>query len=328
MKRREFVTGLGSAVASPLAAHAQQPERMRRIGLLMSTAESDSESLPRVNAFLGGLRELGWAQERNLSIDVRWAAADPERTGAHPRELINSAPDLILAVSSMAVAALKQRTQTVPIIFVLVGDPVRNGFVTNVAYPGGNITGFTNAAEPLGGKWLELLKEIAPRADRVLVIYDPANVTGAGYLRAIEAGAQSLGVSVEAGEVRNSDEIVRAIDVFANKANGVVLVVPAPLTAIHRELLVTSSAMHHLPAIYPFRFFVAAGGLMSFGNDVADQFRRAGTYADRILRGMKPGELPVQAVDKFELVINLKTAKSLGLTVPPTLLARADELIE
>jgi putative ABC transport system substrate-binding protein len=329
MKRRDFITLLGgSAVSWPLAARAQQPERVRRIGVLISPTETDSESQARIAAFKQGLQVLGWITGRNVHIDYRFGAADLDRTRAYAAELIGLAPDVILANSPQVLRALHQLTSTIPIVFALVVDPVGEGFVKSLAQPGGNITGFTSFEYPLSGKWLEVLKEIAPRVGRVMVINHPENVIAVGYLRALESAAPSLGVDLSPIDVRDTGEIERSIDAIARESNAGLIVLPSPLTLVHRDMIVALAARHRLPAIYPFRYFVASGGLMSYGIDTVEVFRRSASYIDRILKGDKPGELPVQQPTKFELVVNLKTAKALGLDVPPTLLARADEVIE
>jgi len=330
MKRRHFIALLGGTVAAKtVAAGNPQSERMRRVGMLVPGVQGNPVSKALVAAFLGALRELGWTEEQNLRIDICWAAADLDRARSCAAKLVNLASDVILAITPLAVAALQQKTHDIPIVFVAVGDPVRAGFVQSLSRPGGNITGFTNAEDPLGSKWLELLKQAAPGVVRVLVMYDPNNVTGAGYVRVIEAVAASVGVEASPAVVRGPDEMERAVHTFAvAPGDGGLIVIPNPLVTVHRELIVRLAAQYHLPAIYPFGFFVTAGGLMSFGIELADSYRRAATYVDRILRGAKPTDLPVQAVDKFQLVINLKTAKTLGLTMPPTLLAIADEVVE
>jgi putative ABC transport system substrate-binding protein len=277
---------------------------------------------------LQALEKLGWKEGRNLHIDYRWAAADPDRARAYATELIGLSPEAILVVSPMVTAAIRQQTNTIPIVFLGVGDPVQAGFVESLARPGGNVTGFTNFEDSLGGKWLDLLKQIAPRVTRVMIIYDPRNVTGIGYLRASEAAAQAVSVQLSPAPVREATEIEQAINQFAREPNGGLIVLPSPFAADHREQIVILAALNHLPAIYPYRHFVAPGGLLSFGPDLVDEFRRSASYIDRILRGASPAELPVQAMDKYELVINLKTARALGLEVPLHLQQLADEVIE
>jgi putative ABC transport system substrate-binding protein len=329
MQRREFITLLGSAtVAWPLAVRAQQPERMRRIGVLMSVAADDPEGQARLTAFLQGLQQLGWADGRNVRIDIRWGAGDADRYRRYAAELVALAPDVILAASSSALEPLQQATRTVPIVFVTIADPVGAGFINSLARPGGNATGFSQFEYGVIGKWLELLKEIAPGVTRVAVIRDPTISAGAGQFGAIQTAAPSFGVEVNPVNMRDAGEIERAIAGFARSPNGGLILTAGPLGTIHRELIVTLAARHKLPAVYYERYFVIGGGLISYGPHLIDQYQRAAGYVDRILKGEKPADLPVQAPTKYELVINLKTAKALGLTVPQTLLARADEVIE
>jgi putative ABC transport system substrate-binding protein len=328
MRRREFITLLGGAAAWPIAARAQQTERVRRVGMLMSLAADDPESLARLTAFLQRLQELGWTDGRNIRIDYRWAAGDAERSRRYSAELVALAPDVILAAGSVGLEALQQATRTVPIVFVHVADPVGGGFVNSLARPGGNATGFSQFEYGVIGKLLELLKEIAPGVTRVAVIRDPTISAGAGQFGAIQTAAPSFGVEVSPVNMRDAGEIERAIADFARAANGGLILTAGPLASIHRELIVTLAARHKLPAIYFERYFAVGGGLISYGPHLVDQYRRAADYVDRILKGEKPADLPVQAPTRYELVINLKTAKALGLTVPPSLLARADEVIE
>jgi putative ABC transport system substrate-binding protein len=329
MKRREFISLLGGAAAAwPLAVRAQQGERVRRIGVLMNLAADDPEAPARLAAFAQGLGEFGWNVGRNVRIDYRWGAGDAERIGKEAAELVALAPDVILSSGSPSVAALQRATGSVPIVFVQVVDPVGSGFVESLARPGGNITGFSVFEYGISGKWLELLKEIAPRVTQVAVLRDLALASGSGQLGAIQSVAPSLGVELRPIGVGDAGAIERAVAAFARSANGGVIVTGSTLTTVHRELIVTLAARHRLPAVYPFRFFVAAGGLISYGPNSVDPYRRSARYVDRILKGEKPADLPVQAPTKYELVINLKAAKVLGLTVPETLLARADEVIE
>ena len=329
MKRREFITLLGGAAALPLAARAQQPDRVRRIGVLMHLPENDPETQARVRALLEGLQQLGWTDGRNVRIDYRFGAADVDRSRRYAAELIALAPDVIQASGTGPVAALQQASRTVPIVFVQIPDPVNAGFVESLSRPGGNATGFTVWEEfGTSGKWLELLKEVAPHVTRVAVLRDPTIPAGIGQTGAIQSVAPSLGVQVSPVGVRDSGEIERSISAFAREANGGLIVLGAPLAIMQRELISTLAVRHRLPAVYPARLFVAAGGLISYGPDSIDPYRRVAGYVDRILKGEKPADLPVQNPTKFELVINLKTAKALGLEVPPTLLARADEVIE
>ena len=326
MNRRTFITLLGSAAAAwPLAARAQQ-ERMRRIGALMNLAADDPEAASRVAAFAQGLGELGWTIGRNVRMDAKWAAGNADNFRKYAAELVALAPDGILATSTPAVAALQQATHTVPIVFVLVIDPVGGGLVANLARPGGNTTGFTVFEYGMSGKWVELLKEIAPGVRRVAVLRDLA--IGIAQLAAIQAVAPSFGVELSVIGVRDADQIESAVAAFARSPNGGMIVTTSTSALIHRELISTLAARHRLPAVYPFRYYVTAGGLISYGPDSIDPYRRAASYVDRILKGEKPADLPVQNPTKYELVINLKTAKALGLDVPPTLLARADEVIE
>ena len=329
MKRRDFITLLGGAVMSwPLAAPAQQGERMRRIGVLLPAAADDAEFQAWVGAFLQGLAVLGWTIGRNVRIDTRWATANAAEIRRHAAELAALAPDVILAHGDSTAGAMLQATRTVPIVFPVVGDPVAAGHVDSLARPGGNATGFLSFEYSLGGKWLELLKQIVPGVTRAAVLRDSANPSGTGQFGAIQAVAPSLGVEVSPINVRDVPEMERAITALARGPNGGLIVVASALGIVHRALIIELAARHRLPAIYAFRIFVAAGGLISYGPDLPDQYRRTASYVDRILKGEKPGDLPVQAPTKFELAINLKTAKALGLTVPPTLLTRADEVIE
>ena len=329
-RRREFITLLGSTAAAwPLVAHGQQPGRMRRIGVLMHLPENDPETQARVRALLEGLQQLGWTDGRNVRIDYRFGAADVDRSRRYAAELIALAPDVIQASGTGPVAALQQASRTVPIVFVQIPDPVNAGFVESLSRPGGNATGFTVWEEfGTSGKLLELLKEVAPHVTRVAVLRDPTIPAGIGQTAAIQSVAPSLGVQVSPVGVRDSGEIERAIATFAQATNGGLIVLGAPLAIMQRELISTLAVRHRLPAVYPARLFVAAGGLISYGPDSIDPYRRVAGYVDRILKGEKPADLPVQNPTKFELVINLKTAKALGLEIPPTLLARADEVIE
>src|SRR5262252_2728391 len=329
MRRREFITLLGGAAAAwPFSAHAQQPDRMRRIGVLMNLASDDTEGQARLAAFHLGLQQLGWTVGGNVQIDYRWGAGNADRIRKFAAELVALVPDVILSTGSPSVAALQQATHTVPIVFVTVVDPVSSGFVDSLARPGGNITGFALYEYSISGKWLGLLKEIAPGITRAAVIRDPALTAGGGQLGVIQAVAPSVGAEVTPINVRDAGEIERAITTFARSPNGVLIVTGSTLAGVHRDLIVTLAARHKLPAVYFARYFVVGGGLMSYGPGLVDQYRDAAGYVDRILKGEKPADLPVQAPTKYELVINLKTAKALGLTVPDSLLARADEVIE
>jgi putative tryptophan/tyrosine transport system substrate-binding protein len=328
MRRREFIAGLGAAAVWPLAAPAQQPDRVRRIGVLLSLAANDPESPVRVAAFLQGLQEAGWTVSRNVRIDYRWGAANAERDRKYAAELVALSPDVILAVGGSIVGALQQATRTVPIVFVNVTDPVGAGFVASLARPGGNATGFTQYEYGLSGKWLELLKQIAPGVTRAAILRDPTNPSGSGQLGALQAVAPSLGVELSPVDVRDAGEIEQAVTAFARSPNGGLIVLSGAPAIIHRELIIALAARERLPAVYAYPFFVSGGGLIAYGHDPTDQFRRAAAYVDRILKGEKPADLPVQAPTKYELAINLKAAKALGLTVPETLLATANEVIE
>ena len=328
MKRREFITLIGGAAAWPLAAHAQQPSGMRRIGVLLNFAADDLEAQAQNLAFVQGLQQLGWTDGRNVRIDTRWTAGDAARTRKYAAELVELEPDIVLAEGTTVLGSLLEATRRVPIVFLQVTDPVGGGFVASMARPDGNATGFTQFEYSMGGKWLELLKEIAPRVTRAAVLRNPAITSGVGQFGAIQSVAPSLGVELSPIDVRDAGEIERGVAAFAGVSNGGLIVTAGGLTRVHRELIITLAAGHKLPAVYAHRLFVTAGGLMSYSPDIIDQYRRAADYVDRILKGEKPADLPVQAPTKFELVINLKTAKALGLTVPPTLLARADAVIE
>ena len=301
---------------------------MRRIGVLLPATADDPEFQARVAAFVQGLQQLGWTEGRNVRIDIRWGAGDAERIRRYAAELVALAPDVILAAGGATVGPLFQATRTVPIVFTLTPDPVGAGFVDSLARPGGNVTGFTNFEFGIGVKWLELLKEIAPRVTRAAVLRDPTIPAGIGEFGAIQAVAPSVGIELRPIDVREAGEIERAVTAFARSSNNGLIVSSNALASVHRNLIVTLAARHRLPAVYPFRFFVTIGGSASYGPDTIDPHHRAAGYSDRILKGENPAELPVQAPTKYELVMNLKTAKALGLDVPPTLLARADEVIE
>jgi putative tryptophan/tyrosine transport system substrate-binding protein len=329
MKRRDFITLLGGAAAAwPLGAAAQLPERMRRIGVLMTTAADDPEGQTRLGAFVQGLQQLGWTDRRNVGIDIRWTVSNSDDTRKFAAELLTLSPDVILAPGSATVGPLLQATRTAPIVFVHVPDPVGAGFVDSLARPGGNATGFMGYEYSLAGKWLELLKQIAPGVTRVAVIRDSAITGGIGQFSAIQSVAPSLGVDVTPINMRDAPEIERGITAFARSSNGGLILTGSGLAGVHRDLIITLAARHKLPAVYYERLFVTGGGLISYGLDLVDQYRRAAGYVDRILKGEKPADLPVQAPTKYELVINLKTAKGLGLDVPAAVLARADAVIE
>jgi len=331
MRRREFIALVSAtALAWRLEAHAQQPERMRRIGLLIPHAESDAESQYRVKVFQQALEQLGWTDGRNIRIDYRWTAGEDERVRRLAKELVQLAPDVIVGQMTPSARALKNETSTIPIIFVQVTDPISAGFVKSLGSPGGNITGFAMYEPAMGTKWLELLKEIAPSVQRVALLFNPETAPGQGvfFSGAIEAAAPSFGVVPQAVPVHDAPEIERGIEAFARQPNGGIFVMPDLTMQSHRELIAALAARHRMPAVYSQRFFCTSGGLICYGIDTIEQFRQAATYVDRILRGTKPTELPVQAPTKFEFVINLKTAKAMALIIPPTLLARADEVIE
>ena len=327
--RRTFITLLGGAVAAwPLPARAQQPERMRRIGVLMSLASEDPEGQARLAGFVQGLQVAGWNDGRNLRIDTRWGAGDADRHRRYAAELVGLRPEVILASGGAVVGPLLQATRTVPIVFTQTPDPVGAGFVESLAQPGGNATGFTVFEYGISAKWLELLKQVAPGILRVAVLRDPALAQGTGQWGAIQSVAPSFEVELRPIDVRDAGEIERGITAFARSSKGGLIVTGSGLSFVHRELIIELAARYRLPAIYPGRTFILGGALISYGPDPIDPHRRAAIYVDRILRGEKPADLPVQAPTKYELVINLKTAKALGLDVPPSLLARADEVIE
>ena len=328
-KRRAFITLLGGAAAAwPLAARAQQPEPMRRIGVLFPGAAVDQGGQARLTAFLQGLQSLGWADGRNVRIEYRWGGSDAERLRKHAEELAELAPDVILATGTEALGRLLQTTRTIPIVFVQVTDPVGGGFVKSLARPGGNATGFSALEYGMSGKWLELLKQMAPGIARAAVIRNPAIASGSGQFGALQAVAPLLGVEVSPIDVRDANDIEHAVAEFARGSNGGVILTASGAAIRHRDLIITLAARHKLPAIYWDRLFAISGGLMSYGMDLIASYRQAALYVDRILKGERPADLPVQAPTKYELVINAKTAKGLGLDVPPTLLARADEVIE
>jgi len=325
--RREFVALLASTAAWPLAARAQRAERMRRIGVLMGLVANDPEAQSRVAAFENGLRELGWVKGRNLSIEYRWAG-DGNGLRDHAAELLAMEPDLILANTTPVTAALQKQSRGVPIVFTQVSDPVGQGFVSNLAHPGGNLTGFTSFEFSIGTKWLEALKQTAPHVTRVLLMFNPQSAPFAGlFLGPVEAAAPHLSVAPIRAAVRDTTDVDRVFDALAGESNAGLMVPDISMTN-YREAIVALAARHRVPAIYPFRYFAVSGGLMSYGTDLGEVSWRAASYVDRILKGEKPGDLPVQAPTKYELVINLKTAKALGLDISPTLLALADELIE
>ncbi|HKF07696.1 MAG TPA: ABC transporter substrate-binding protein [Xanthobacteraceae bacterium] len=328
MRRREFITLLGGAAAWPLAARAQQGERMRRIGVLLPAASNDAEFQARMEAFQQGLQQAGWSIGRNVQLDIRWATPDAAKIRQQATELVALAPDVILTTGGSTMVAMQQATRTLPVVFVQVPDPVGAGFVDSLARPGGNATGFTQFEYGVGAKLLELLKEISPGLMRAVVLRDPTSPDGVGQFAAIQAVGLSLGVELRAVGVRDPDEIDRAVTTIARGPGGGLIVTASGLAILHRERIIALAARHRLVAVYPYRFFVINGGLISYGPSSIDPYRRAAGYVDRILKGEKPADLPVQAPTKYELVINLRTTKTLGCEVPASVLARADEVIE
>jgi ABC-type uncharacterized transport system substrate-binding protein len=328
MRRREFISFIGGAAAWPVTAGAQQSDRMRRVGVLTGQSPEDADNKARRAAFERGLQQLGWTPGRNVRIDYRFSGGDAATSRKQAEELVALAPDVIVSTGSFSTEQLLRATHTVPVVFAVVPDPVGSGFVDSLSQPGGNATGFMQFEYGLSGKWLELLKEIAPSLKRAIVLWDPAITAGIGQFAIIQAAATSAGVDLKPVNLRDAGEIERAITAFARAPNGGLIVTASALSSIHRDLIVALAARHKLPAVYYQRFFVAAGGLLSYGADFIDQYGRTASYVDRILRGEKPAELPVQAPTKYELVINLKAAKALGLTIPPSVLGRADEVIE
>jgi putative ABC transport system substrate-binding protein len=330
MRRRTFIAALGGAAAWPLAVRAQpRDDKVRRVGVLMNFREGDTEGQARLAAFLQRMQELGWSEGRNLKLESRWSGADIERMRTAARDLVAMEPDLVIGVGTPAVSALTRETSSIPIIFTQVSDPVGSGLVTNLARPGGNVTGFTLFEFSIGSKWLQTIKDIAPNVTRAAVLFNPATAPYAPlYLHSVEAAAASFAVDFSALPLDEVVELERAIKTLAAKPNSALLVLTDTFTTVNRERIIALAAEYRLPALYPYRFFAASGGLVSYGVDTLDQYPRAATYADRILRGAKPADLPIQQPIKFELVINLKTAKALGLDIPPSLLATADEVIE
>jgi putative tryptophan/tyrosine transport system substrate-binding protein len=328
VKRRGFITLLGGAASWPLAARAQQTEHLRRIGVLMNRAADSPEGQDRLAAFHQGLQELGWRIGHNVRIDTRWSADNAELSAKYAAELVALAPDIILASGTLAVTALQRINRTLPIVFASVADPVGAGIVDSLAHPGGNATGFMNYEYNLAAKYLELLKEIAPSVNRVAIIRNAANPAGLATFGTLQNAARSFGVEVSPINVRDAREIESTVAAFARSPNGGLIVTQTASATIYRDLIITVAARHKLPAVYGLRYDVTAGGLIAYGVDQVDQFRQAAAYVDRILKGAKPADLPVQAPTKYQLVINVKTAKTLGLELPPTLLARADEVIE
>ena len=329
MRRRDVINLLGGAtVFWPFVARAQRNEQTRRVGVLMNLTETDPEGQARIAAFLQGMVQIGWTDGRNVQIDIRWGAGDPERLRKYAAELVAQSPDVIVASTAVSVDALQLATRTVPIIFVQVVDPVGGDYVESLSHPGKNTTGFSNFEYGMSGKWLELLKELAPRVTRVAVIRDPAMTAGTAQLGAIQAVAPSFGVELFPVSVRDTGKIEDAVSAFARSSGGGLVVTASPWAVLNRRTIIALAARHRLPAVYSQRVFVIDGGLVAYGPDRVDQYRRAAAYVDRILKGEKPADLPVQAPTKYELAINLKTARTLGLTVPPSVLSRADEVIE
>jgi putative ABC transport system substrate-binding protein len=327
MRRREFIILVGGAAASPLVARAQQPERMRRVGVLINFLSDAAEGQTRLAAFTQAMQKLGWNEGDNVRTEIRWAGDDVERFRKYSEELAGLNPDVILASSSQGLAAMQRTTRSVPIVFANIVDPVGAGYITSLARPGGNITGFTAFEYSIGGKWLELLKQMAPRVTRIAVLRDPAFPSGIGQFAAIESAASSA-VELSVIDPRDAAELKRALDAFAQEPNGGLIVTASVSVSAHHELINSLALQHRLPAIHAFRYSILSGGLASYGPNTIDVYRRAATYVDRILKGAKPSELPVQAPTKYELVINLKAARILGLEIPPTLLATSDEVIE
>jgi putative ABC transport system substrate-binding protein len=328
VKRRELITLLSGAAVWPLTARAQQPERMRRIGVLMNRTAADAEGKARIAVFRQGLQELGWSDGINVQIDIRWGEDDSERERRYAAELVALAPDVILAAGTLSVAALQRVTRSLPIVFAGVGDPVGAGFVNSLAQPGGNTTGFMLYEYALSAKWIEILKQVAPYVTRVAALRDPTNTANVGQFASAQAAAQPLGLDLRPVSTQDAGEIERGLTDFARSTNGGLIVIPSGRVSLHRDLIIKLAAQYKLPAVYPFRYMATAGGLISYGPDFIEQYRPAAGYVDRILKGEKPANLPVQAPTKYEMVINLKTAKALGLTVPLALQASADEVIE
>jgi len=329
LKRRDFITLFGGAAAAwPLAAQAKQAERMRRIGVLMGYPEGDPQAQANVTALLQGLQNLGWIEGRNVQIDYRWAGGDPDKAQTFARELIAMTPDVMVPSTNQVTRILQQETRTIPIVFAFVGDPVGSGFAASLARPGKNVTGFANFENSIGGKWVELLREIAPRAERVGFVFNPDAAPDVGFFHTAEAAAPSLGIKLAALAVRDATDIEQHIAAFASEPGGGLVVAPHAVTLGNRKLIIELAVRYCLPAVYSDRYFAESGGLVSFGNNTADLFRRAATYIDLILKGANPADLPVQLPTKFELIVNLKTAKTLGLTISESFLTRADEVIE
>jgi putative ABC transport system substrate-binding protein len=329
MRRREFISLIGSAAASwPLATRAQQPERVRRVGVLMGISDSDPEAKPRVEALQDGLRDLGWTEGRNIHLDYRWTAGDVDRTEQFAKEIVELKPEVLVAHSTPVVKALLQLASTTPMVFVLVADPIGSGFVTSLAHPGGNLTGFMNVDAPMAGKWLALIKEIAPKVSRIALVYNPRTSPYQSYLKTFDEAARTLAVQAIPTPVLDAAEVERSITALGQQPDSGLFVVPDVFVQVHRKLIIRLAEKYRLPAIYPYRFFPESGGLMSYGIDTVIIFRQAASYVDRILKGTPPTDLPVQAPTNFKLVVNLKAAKAIGLSIPESFLVRVDEVIE
>jgi putative ABC transport system substrate-binding protein len=328
MRRREFLPLLSGLTIWPLVARAQQPDRMRRVGVLVGYSEGDVEGQASVAALRQALRKFGWIEGRNIRLDTRWAGGDADQARTFAKELVGMTPDLIVSSSNLVTEILQRETRTIPIVFVFVGDPVGSGFVTNVAHPGGNLTGFPVFETAISGKWLEVFNEVAPHVSRVAFLIHPETPAHVGFLRAAEAAAPPLKINLTALGVHNAAEIERRISEFAGEANSGLIVAPHAITVEHRYVILGLAARHRLPALYPLRNFAVDGGLISYGTNPIDPFRQGASYVDRILKGEKPGDLPVQFPTKYELVVNLKTANAIGLAIPSSVLTRADEVIE
>jgi putative tryptophan/tyrosine transport system substrate-binding protein len=329
MRRREFIRLIsGSTALLSLMAHAQQPDRKRRIGVLMGIADNDPEARPRVEAFERGLQELGWAEGQNIHLDYRWTAGDPDRTLLFAKEIFDLKPDVILVHSSPAVAALRQLTSKIPLVFVLIADPIGSGFVASLAHPGGNVTGFMNAEATMAGKWLGLIKEIAPKIEQVALIYNPRTSPYHSYLREFDATAGQFKIRAVPMPVLDAAELEHALHALGQEPNSAFFVVPDVFVQVHRALIIKLAEEYRLPAIYPYRFFPTSGGLLSYGFDTVIVFRQAASYVDKIMKGVVPADLPVQAPSIFKMVVNLKAARAIGLTIPESFLVNADEVID
>jgi len=328
MRRREFLSLTGGAACWPLVARAQQPDGIRRIGVLMGISDSDPEAKPRVQALQTGLRELGWTEGRNIHLDYRWTAGDPDQAQQFAKEIVALKPTVIVVHSTPAVKALRQLTSTTPTVFVLIADPIGSGFVTSLAHPGGNLTGFMNVDAPMAGKWLGLIKEIAPNVNQIALVYNPRTSPYQSYLKSFDDAAQAFAVRANPTPVLDAAEVERSLTALGQQPDSGLFVVPDVFVQVHRELIIKLAEKYRLPAIYPYRFFPESGGLMSYGIDTVIIFRQAASYVDRILKGTPPSDLPVQAPTNFQLVVNLKAAKAIGLSIPESFLVRVDQVIE